>query len=206
MDSAEILDLLRIGIWLGDEPGEIRVVPLGRKATIEDLAITKFKTEIVNDELIVFGPTTYRPGRAAGVIFGALFDHHDRHGGGLPINSRVSFVVDLPHRRALCPDAGWYTGPEWDDFPHGAPVFAAEVRERNEVGPAAEERLAAKRADYFAAGTMVVWDVDVLGGEDVVRAYRADDPEHPAIHRRGEIADAEPAVPGWRMPVDELFA
>jgi hypothetical protein len=26
------------------------------------------------------------------------------------------------------------------------------------------------------------------------------------MFRRGDIADAEPAVPGWRMPVDELFA
>jgi len=25
------------------------------------------------------------------------------------------------------------------------------------------------------------------------------------VFRRGEVADAEPAVPGWRMPVDELF-
>jgi hypothetical protein len=49
-----------------------------------------------------------------------------------------------------------------------------------------------------------VWDVDLLS-EDVVRAYRADDSEHPKVFRRGEMADAEPAVPGWTMPVDDLF-
>ena len=32
-----------------------------------------------------------------------------------------------------------------------------------------------KRADYFAAGTEVVWDVD-LQSDDVVRVYRAADP------------------------------
>jgi Uma2 family endonuclease len=64
--------------------------------------------------------------------------------------------------------------------------------------------MAAKRADYFAAGTRVVWDVDVLR-EQVVRVYRAADSEHPAVYRRGEIAEAEPALPGWSMPVDELF-
>jgi hypothetical protein len=64
--------------------------------------------------------------------------------------------------------------------------------------------MARKRADYFAAGTGVVWDVDLLG-DDVVRSYRADDPEHPKIFRRGESTDAEPAVPGWAMPVDDLF-
>ncbi|HKE04157.1 MAG TPA: hypothetical protein VKE91_08855 [Blastocatellia bacterium] len=59
-------------------------------------------------------------------------------------------------------------------------------------------------ADYFAAGTVVVWDVDVLK-EELVRVYRRDDPNNPVIYRRGEIADAEPAVPGWRFPVNEMF-
>jgi len=27
----------------------------------------------------------------------------------------------------------------------------------------------------------------------------------PKIYRRGETAEAEPAVPGWKFPVDELF-
>jgi hypothetical protein len=61
----------------------------------------------------------------------------------------------------------------------------------------------AKRADYFACGTQVVWDVDLLS-EDVIKSYKASDPANPVIFRRGEIADAEPAVPGWRMPVNEL--
>jgi Uma2 family endonuclease len=64
--------------------------------------------------------------------------------------------------------------------------------------------MAQKRADYFAAGTLVVWDVDLLG-EDVVNVYRATDPHNPTIYRRGEMAEAEPAVPGWTMPVSEIF-
>jgi hypothetical protein len=62
----------------------------------------------------------------------------------------------------------------------------------------------AKRADYFACGTLVVWDVDLLS-EDVIKSYRASDPQNPVIFRRGQIADAEPAVSGWRMPVNDLF-
>jgi Uma2 family endonuclease len=64
--------------------------------------------------------------------------------------------------------------------------------------------MAAKRADYFAAGTLVVWDVDLLG-PDVVRVFRASAPNTPTIYRRGQTAEAEPALPGWTMPVDELF-
>src|SRR5215471_13914126 len=63
-------------------------------------------------------------------------------------------------------------------------------------GPAAERAMAAKRADYFACGTLVVWDVDLLS-EDVIKSYKASDPEHPVIFHRGDMADAEPAVPGW---------
>jgi Uma2 family endonuclease len=89
-------------------------------------------------------------------------------------------------------------------FFEGTPLFAVEVRSEGDYGPKAEKDMAAKRADYFAAGTLVVWDVDLLS-EDVVRVYRASDPDNPTIYRRGEIAEAEPAVPEWTMPVDDLF-
>lgn len=62
-----------------------------------------------------------------------------------------------------------------------------------------------KRGGYFTCSTLVVWDVDLLSAEDV-KVYRANDPDHPTIYRRGDITEAEPAVPGWRMPLDDLFA
>jgi Uma2 family endonuclease len=89
-------------------------------------------------------------------------------------------------------------------FFKGAPVFAVEVRSENDYGPRAERQMAQKRADYFATGTQVVWDVDLLS-DDVVRVYRAIDPKEATIYRRGEIAEAEPAVPDWTMAVDDLF-
>jgi len=61
-----------------------------------------------------------------------------------------------------------------------------------------------KRADYFACGTLVVWDVELLS-EDVIKSYTASAPDQPMIFRHRDIADAAPAVPGWWMPVDELF-
>ena len=64
--------------------------------------------------------------------------------------------------------------------------------------------MASKRADYFAAGTLVVWDVDVVR-DQAVRVYRASDPAAPTVHGRGEIAEAEPALSGWSMLVADLF-
>ena len=87
------------------------------------------------------------------------------------------------------------------------PAFAAEVRSENDYGPAAERAMADKRADYFAAGTLVVWDVDLLADVPVRKyaAAAAADATTVVEFRHGQIADAEPAVPGWRVAVDDPF-
>ena len=64
--------------------------------------------------------------------------------------------------------------------------------------------MAAKRADYFEAGTEVVWDVDPVN--ELLRKYRRDSLNQPEVFLRGQEADAEPAVPLWRMAVDRIFA
>jgi hypothetical protein len=38
-----------------------------------------------------------------------------------------------------------------------------------------------------------------------IAVYRADAPDRPTLYRRGELAEAEPALPNWTFPVDELF-
>ena len=83
------------------------------------------------------------------------------------------------------PDAAYHVGPRTGmRFLEGSPIFAVEVRSENDYGPAAERAMQDKRADYFACGTLVVWDVDLLS-EDVIKSYKASDPEHPVIFRRG---------------------
>ena len=80
-----------------------------------------------------------------------------------------------------------------------------EVRSENDYSVRAERQMAQKRADYFAAGTLVVWDMD-LQDEEVIAKYIASAPFAPQIFRRGEVADAEPAVPNWKMSAASLFA
>ena len=123
---------------------------------------------------------------------------------GYAIGGNVGFVVDLPHRKSFCPDAAFYTGNMTMKFGEGAPIFTVEVRNDDEYGLRAGRQMAAKRDDYFAAGTLVVWDVDLLS-DDVVKVYRASEPQTPTVYRRGEFAEAEPALPGWTMPLDDLF-
>lgn len=177
------------------------------QATIEDLyrLPDSGKAEIVNGEIVLMSPTGDMPGRAGGSIYVSLRGV-ERQAGGRAYPDNVGFRVSLPNRKSFSPDAAFYVGESSGmKFLEGAPVFAAEIRSENDYGTEAEFEIEAKRKGYFAAGTLVVWDIDLLSDE-VVKVYRASDPDHPKIYRRGEIAEAEPAVRGWRMPVDELFA
>jgi Uma2 family endonuclease len=175
------------------------------RATVEDLYRAPGKAEIINGELVHMGATGGDPSIAGGEIFASLREYARRTRTGLAVPDNAGFLVDLPNRQSFSPDAAFYVGPEPGmKFFEGAPAFAVEVRSEGDYGPTAEERLSEKRADYFAAGTLVVWDVDLLS-PDVVRVYRHDEPDHPVIYRRGDIAEAEPGVPGWRFPVDDLF-
>ncbi|MDX2041586.1 MAG: Uma2 family endonuclease [Acidobacteriota bacterium] len=178
------------------------------KATVEALyhVPEHGKAELINGEVVRFMSTGFLPNRAASRVWRSLDDHEQAHGGGVAVSDNAGFIVDLPHRESFSPDAAWFTGLTTGmKFLNGAPAFAVEVRSENDYGKTAEEEITAKRSDYFAAGTLVVWDVDLLSDE-VIRVFLASDPENPTIYRRGEIAEAEPAVPGWRFPVDELFA
>ena len=109
-------------------------------------------------------------------------------------------------RESFSPDASYYLGPRPANrmrFIEGPPTFAVEVRSENDSGPSADADIAAKRADYFEAGTQVVWDVDPVA--ETVTVYRATAPTAPVVYRRGDLAEAEPAVPGWRLAVADIF-
>jgi Uma2 family endonuclease len=180
------------------------------RATVEDLyrVPENGKAEIINGELILMSPTGSSPGRAATKIVISLGKYEEEHRGGYAYADNTGFLVDLPDRSSFSPDAAWYTGSPNEvntmKFVKGAPALAVEVRSENDYGPAAERAIVKKIADYFAAGTQVVWDVDLLS-TDVVTVYRSADPQHPVKSQRGETAEAEPAVPGWTFPVDKLF-
>ena len=178
------------------------------QATIQDLYKVEGKAELVDGEIVTMSPTGKSPARASLSILVSLKYYEIDTGTGQAYPGNTGFIVDLPHRKSFSPDASFVTGDETTEvdlrFVEGAPTFAVEIRSENDYGPAAERHMVTKRADYFAAGTQVVWDVDLLG-DDTVRVYRAGNAGEPTVYRRGEEAEAEPALPGWRMQVDDLF-
>jgi Uma2 family endonuclease len=184
-----------------------RAIKTGARATIEDLYRLpgNQKAELVNGEIVLISPTGDFPGKAGGRIYASLDQYERKTKSGYAYPDNVGFRVNLPDRGSFSPDAAFYRGPRGGmKFLDGAPVFAVEVRSENDYGPDADQAIEQKRADYFAAGTQIVWDVDLLS-PDVIKSFRASAPEQPKVFRRGELADAEPVLPDWRFPVHELF-
>jgi Uma2 family endonuclease len=163
------------------------------------------KAEIVDGRIIVMSPAGTWPSLVALQIPMSLTAHARKTRTGRAVGDNAIFRVRLPHRDSFSPDAAYYIGPSARMKPfEGAPVFAAEVRSIGDYGPRGDQLAAEKRADYFAAGTLVVWDVDLLSN-DVVKVYRAGSPDTPTIYRPGDTAEAEPAVPNWTVAVSELL-
>src|SRR3954453_2025930 len=128
------------------------------RATIDDLyrVPENGKAELVNGEIVLMAPTGGIPGRSGGRIYISLDDYERRTGRGYAFPDNVGFVVDLPHRGSVSPRAPFPPGPlQGGRVLDGAPIFAAEVRSEGDYGERAEQEMARKRADYFAAGTLV---------------------------------------------------
>lgn len=174
-------------------------------ALFDELACTEGKAEIVDGEIVLMSPTGPWPGYAAAEILFSLQTYVRRVKTGVACGDNNIFRVNLAHRKSFCPDVAYFIGRSRPmKYYQGSPQFAVEVRSSGDYGPRAERLLAAKRADYFAAGTLVVWDVDLLS-QDIVRMYLSTSPDQPMIFRQHDIAHAEPAVPGWTMPVDDIL-
>jgi Uma2 family endonuclease len=178
-------------------------------ATLDDLLNYEGKAELIGGRIVPLA-SGHLPSLIAGEIFVSLRAHVRRTKVGRAYPDGTGFAQRPPlpsGRESFGPDAAYHTGPAPANpmkFVDGAPDFAAEVRSEGDYGPVAEAAMAFKRAEYFSAGTVAVWDVDPEA--ETVVLYRASDPATPVVFRRGDVAHAEPAVPGWAMPVDDVFA
>ena len=173
-------------------------------ATLEDLMRVPGKAELVNGEIVHMPPTGDEPGSAGDEIYASLRQYVLEGGAGRAVSDNKAFRVDLPHRQSFSPDAAYYVGPRRNELLPAAAGLCRRSSQRRRLRPSRRAGDGGKTSRLFRGRNAVVWDVDLLS-EDVVRKYSAAAPDHPTLFRRGEIADAEPAVPGWKMKVDDLF-
>jgi Uma2 family endonuclease len=179
------------------------------RATLDDLYRTEGKAELIGGRIVTFMSTGIRPSEVGSNIYVSLRTYARQTGRGRAFNDNLGYAIPiLPSgRESFSPDASYYDGPlpaNLMRFVEGPPTFAVEVRSENDYGDAADAEIDAKRADYFAAGALVFWDVDPIA--ETILCYRRTVPDQPIVWQRADTADAEPAVPGWRIAVDEVFA
>ena len=185
------------------------MVLLTQRATLDDLYRVEGKAELIDGKVVEIMASGDIPGTTASEIYFRLRDHTKRTKRGRAYADGVGFGLPAElesGRESFCPDAAFIRNPIGNRtmrFLEVPPDFAVEVRSENDYGNDGELEMAAKRADYFEAGTLVVWDVDPI--DETISCYVQNDPTNARIFRRGDLANAEPAVPGWQMDVAELF-
>ncbi len=179
-----------------------------RQQTIDDLERFDGKAELIDGRIVELMASGFRPNRVAFLICKLLDEVAREIGRGWAFTDNAGFRVKRLQsgRESFSPDAAYYDGPlpknEMKFLP-GPPTLAVEVRSENDYGAFAEQEMSAKRADYFEAGTLVVWDVDLEA--NVIHVYRQDDPDHPTTFCSGQWINAEPAIPGWTVSVDSIL-
>jgi len=183
------------------------IVALPFPATFDDLMQVEGKAELIGGRIVEYMPSGELPGTVAGNLYFSLRQFLKGRGIGRVYGDNLGYAQEEPlrsGRESFSPDVSVHAGPLAENrmkFIRGAPTFAVEVRSENDYGRAQDRAYAAKRVDYFEAGTVVVWDIDPLA--QTVAKYTATDS---TVFALGEVANAEPAVPGWAIPVADVFS
>ena len=172
------------------------------KAALDDLLLEPGKAELIGGRIVRYMAVGHRPNRVAGRIFRSLAEYAEQVGQGYAYTGSMGFAVPelTSGRQSFSPDASYDDGP----LPanpmrsiEGPPKLAVEVRSEWDYTLSTERQIAAKRLEYFEAGTPIVWDVDPIAG--TITAYRSTAPDAPVVFAPGQVAESEPVVSGCRL-------
>jgi Uma2 family endonuclease len=198
---ADLLD--RLG---GVPLDRVRVQPHLGEATVQDVIELERQEgkryELVAGVLLekVMG---YRESRLAGFLLGLLNAFVIPRNLGIVTgpDGTVELVADL----VRIPDVAF---THWDRLPGRqcptapvprlAPNLAVEILSRNNT----PGEMAVKRQDYFTAGVQLVWEIDP--DARTVEVYTS--PTQSITLGPTDILDGDPVLPGFILPVRELFA
>jgi Uma2 family endonuclease len=167
------------------------------------------EAELIARRIVHLVPAGHLPNRAAARIFRSLDDYAEATGPGVTFTDNMGFAVSelSSGRRSVSPDVAYFLGPPPQDdmeLDAGPLIFELEVPSKADYGPSVEAEMAAKRTDYFEAGTQVVWDVD--SKSSVIRSYPVAAADQAIVFGAGQAAGAKPGIAGRHLPVDRLFA
>ena len=156
-----------------------------------------FRYELVRGELRKMSPTGFEHGDVESAIDSSLRAHVKKHRLGKVVTGDVGFRIGRNPDTVLAPDVAFVRSErvvKTRKFFEGPPDLAVEVVSPGDSYTEVEE----KASDWLRAGTQVVIVVDPARQTD-------------RIHRASEIVDVtdvivvDDVVPGWRLPLSEIF-
>jgi Uma2 family endonuclease len=161
-----------------------------------------YKRELLHGEIIM-SPAGSEHGRISFLIAAAIDRHASRHGLGLVLDSSTGFR--LTPDDLLSPDAAFVAKARLAGmkrlprgfFP-GVPDLVVEVLSASDTPGRIHEKL----TRYFAHGCRLIWVVNPAERNALV--YRT--PEADRLVRVTDALDGEDVLPGFRLPLAELFA
>jgi Uma2 family endonuclease len=163
------------------------------------------RRELVDGEVIEMTPAGGVHGRLVLELGSRVRAHVQGHAGGVVVAGDVGFVLELPHdpERVRAPDvafvaAGRLPGGQLPQgFIRGAPDLAVEILSPNDDPIEIQQKV----RDYLEAGSRLVWVV--APRPRTVTVYRADGSAR--LVREPEALDGEDVLPGFVLPLAELF-
>ena len=163
-----------------------------------------FRYELVRGEIRKMPPGSEEHGLVSANVAGDLIPYVRSNGLGRVIVAETGYLLQSNPDHVRAPDVSFLrqerVSPPGERrwFVLGAPDLAIEVLSpSNRPGPMAE-----KVADYLAAGCPMVVVID----PDVRTATVHCPGQEPRVLTEADTLEGGDVVPGWRMPVREIFA
>ena len=175
-----------------------------RQFTIAEFAAMPLQGswELIDGELIELTPTAGESGWIAGRLFSRLERFVDANGLGWAFPPETGFVLFGDRATVRSPDSAYVQRDRLErpagSFVPVAPDLAAEVLSPSDRMTDALSKITM----YLQAGVRLVWLIDPESRTVVV--FRSD--AAPATLRAGDVLDGGEVLPGFSVPVAEIFA
>ncbi len=170
---------------------------------LSQLPADGWRYELVRGALHRMAPAGSDHGTIAMNIAGPLHQYARAHDLGTVYAAETGFLLSRNPDTVRAPDAAFVThdrvaavGKVSSYWP-GAPDLVVEVISPGDL----YTEVAEKVADWLAAGTLLVYVVDPR--RQTVTIHRA--PNEMQTLAAQDTLDAEPVVPGWRLPMADVF-
>ncbi len=162
-----------------------------------------FRYELVRGELRKMAPAGQSHGEYAMNISISLGGHAKANRLGKAYTADTGFMLATRPDHVRAPNMAFVSNErlreigESDGFAQGAPDAAVEVISPNDRYTEVEEKV----ADWLAAGTLAVIVVDPR--RRTVKVHRSS--TDVVTLTEADVLSVDEAVPGWRMPVRDIF-